>query len=154
MSDNGSGSRRAEHGFEYQGRFYRLHVSDMGKDLMLIDRFTGMPMPEFFELVDDEVGLERGPVMLALVATSIRHGNPGWTVERIVRTVMDMSLADLTWVGVDEEEPDVEAMLPPSPEPTTESRGAAPSPSPVDDSSSSSTPPASSDSETSYATPA
>jgi hypothetical protein len=108
-STNGTASdeqpqRSRDDGFEYQGTFYRWHVSDMGKDLMLIDRFSGLPVTEFFEVVDDEHERTRGPILLTLIATSIRNGRPAWSVERIVRTVMDLNLSEVDFVSADEED--------------------------------------------------
>jgi hypothetical protein len=99
-------------GFEYGGTFYRWHVSDMGKDLMLIDRFSGLPITEFFDVVDDEHERTRGPILLTLIATSIRNGHPDWSVERIARLVLGLSLSDVAFVNGDLEEDDT--TLPPS----------------------------------------
>jgi len=139
-----------EDGFEYKGRFYRWHCTDMGKDLMLIDRFAGVPIVEFFELVDDDAERGRAPILLSLIATSVRAGNPDWSVERVVRTVQDMNLSDVTFVNADEEEP-----TPPLPDtpPVTAPPTGEPSRSPSNGSSSSSTPPAGSTLETSSVTP-
>jgi hypothetical protein len=117
-------------GFEYGGTFYRWHVSDMGKDLMLIDRFSNMPLHEFFEIVDDGFDRGRAPILLTLIATSIRHGHPEWSVERVIRTVQNLSLSEITFIEPDEEE-EVEPELPPASEgeATTDPTGAS-SPSP------------------------
>ena len=104
MSSDETRTHEENDGFEYDGRFYRWHVSDMGKDLMLIDRFAGMSVLDFFEVVDDEDERARGPILLTLIATSIRHGNPNWSVERVTRTVMNLSLSEVEFVGGDEEE--------------------------------------------------
>lgn len=120
----------AEDGFEYGGTFYTWHVSDMGKDPMLIDRFSNLPLHEFFELVDDGFDRGRAPILLTLIATSIRFGHPDWSVERIVRTVQDLSLSDVEFINPDEEEAELE--LPPASEgePTTApTGGSSPSPS-------------------------
>jgi len=101
MSANGD--RPAEDGFEYQGDFYRWTVSTIGKDLMLIDRFSGLPIQEFFELVEDAFDRGRVPVLLTMVATSIRAAHPDWTVERIVRVVMDIDIAEVVFVEADTE---------------------------------------------------
>jgi hypothetical protein len=93
-----------EDGFEYQGEFYRWSVTDIAKDLMLIDRFAGLPIQEFFELVDDDHERGRGPILLTLIATSIRAGHPDWTVERVIRLVMDLNLGDVTFISGDEQE--------------------------------------------------
>jgi hypothetical protein len=102
MSTNGD--RPAEDGFEYQGVFYRWHVTTVGKDLMLIDRFSGLPIQDFFALIEDELDRGRVPVLLTMVATSIRNAHPDWSVERIVRTVMDLDIAELVFVEADREE--------------------------------------------------
>lgn len=95
---------RRDDGFELDGVFYRWHVTDTGKDLMLIDRFTGMPVAEFFETIEDTFDRGRAPILLALMATSIRNEHPDWTVERIVRQVQALSLGDVTFVDADAEE--------------------------------------------------
>jgi hypothetical protein len=91
-------------GFEYGGLFYRWNVTSTGKDLLLIDRISGMPPQEFFELLEDKHDLSRSPVMLALIATSIRARHPERSLEKIVRDVMDLSLDDIEIVGGDEDE--------------------------------------------------
>jgi hypothetical protein len=151
-SSNGTGEdelRPRDDGFEYQGTFYRWHVSDMGKDLMLIDRFSGLPVTDFFEVIDDEHERTRGPILLTLIATSIRNGHPEWSVERIVRTVMNLNLSDVEFISADEEEP-----MHPLPEPASaETPGDESSRSLSDDSSLPSTQAASSSSETWYGMP-
>ena len=95
----------AEDGFELDGTFYRWTVTDNGKDLMLIDRFTQMPIQEFFATVEDNFDRGRAPILLAMIATSIRAEHPDWSVDRIARLVMDASLTDISFIGGDEEEP-------------------------------------------------
>lgn len=99
-----------EDGFELGGEFYRWHVTDNGKDLMLIDRFTAMPIQEFFEIIEDTFDRGRAPVLLAMLATSIRAKHPDWSVERIARTVMGTNLSDVAFIEGDAEE---EKPLPP-----------------------------------------
>lgn len=125
---------RSDTGFEFGERFYPWHVSDTGKDLLLIDRISGMAVDKFFELIEDDEQVLRGSVMLAMIATSLRAGNPTWSVERIVRNVMDLSISeDIEMIGGDDEEQAV---------PPAEGAPEAPtaSDSPADVSSSSSTP--------------
>ena len=126
-------------GFELDGTFYRWHVSDMGKDLMLIDRFAGLPIQEFFDVVDDDHERGRGPILLTLIATSIRNEHPDWSVERITRLVLGLSLSSVTFVNGDLEQDDP-TLPPPEPAP-----GPAP---PANGDSSSSTPNGSSSSPT------
>jgi hypothetical protein len=135
-------------GFEYDGTFYSWHVSDMGKDLMLIDRFCGLPLHEFFELVDDGFDRGRAPILLTLIATSIRKGHPDWSVERIVRTVQNLSLSDVAFIEPDDEEAEPE--LPPASEGETTGPTGVDSPSP---SRSTSSEPAAETFATSSATP-
>lgn len=123
-------------GFEFQGRFYEWHLSDMGKDLMLIDRIAGIGLSEFLELAEDGVDSSRGPLLLTMVATSLRHGHPEWSIERIVRTVMNLSLSEIVML-----EPEGESATPLEPQPSGEL-----SRSPSNGSSLSSTPEASSSS--------
>lgn len=137
---------RREDGFELEGEFYRWAVTDTGKDLMLIDRFTGMPVAEFFETIEDSFDRGRAPILLALMATSIRGAHPDWSLERIVRLVQGISLGDVTFVDADAEAqpvPPVEGGL----EPPTSAESS-------NGSSSSSIPEETSATETSYATPA
>lgn len=141
-----------ENGFEYQGTFYRWSVSDVGKDLMLIDRFAQIPVLEFFEAIDDDHERARGPILLALIATSIRAEHPDWSLERITRLVMGLSMGEVAFIGGDDEEeeeperPPVETA--PEPPPADER-----SKSPSNGFSSSSTPPDSTNSPTYSALP-
>ena len=92
-------AKPGQSGFEFQNRFVELTSSDVGKDLMLIDRITGMGIDEFnTHLSDDDI---RGSVMLALIATSIRAAFPDWSVERIYREVTNMRIGELTFIGKD-----------------------------------------------------
>ena len=149
MTDNNNSSNGGgENGIELDGEFYGWHLSDIGKDLMLIDRISGMSMTEFFEVADDPVAQERVPILLALIATSIRHKHHDWSVERIFRRVMDLSLsADVKMIAGDsEEDTNPLDVAPETPPPSGES---ARSPSNV--SSLPSTPPETSTLETSSA---
>lgn len=94
---------RRDDGFEYDGQFFRWHVTDGGKDLMLIDRFTGMPVAEFFDTIEDSFDRGRAPILLALIATSVRARHPDWSVNRIERMVQDLQLGDVTFVDGDAE---------------------------------------------------
>jgi hypothetical protein len=134
-------------GFEFNGVFYPWHVTDMGKDLMLIDQFAKQPITEFFAQIEDQFDRGRAPILLTLIATSIRAGNPDWSVERVARTVLNLNLSDVTFIDADAEE----AENPPSADGTPTSE---PSRSPATGSSASSTPPEPSTSETLYAIPA
>lgn len=142
---------RKEDGFELDGVHYRWHVTDTGKDLMLIDRFTGMPVAEFFDVIEDEFDRGRAPILLAMLATSIRAKHPDWSVERIARLVMNTSLGDVVFVDSDAEE----QLVPPAeggqtpPTSTEPSNGSSSSSTPeetstVAESTSSETPPSSS----------
>jgi hypothetical protein len=94
--------RITEDGFEYDGTFYRWHISDVGKDLMLIDRFSGMAIDDFFAVIDDDHERTRAPILLSLIACSIRHEHPDWTIERITRMVMQLQLSAVTFIAGDE----------------------------------------------------
>lgn len=148
MSSNGDQPRK---GFEYQGTFYTWHCSDLGKDLMLIDRISGMSVVEFFETIEDDAGRERAPVLLALIATSVRHGHPDWSVERIHRLVLNLSLSDVAFVGDDDQDEGEGAPQAGPPELLSTDELSR---SPATGSSSSPTPAAGSSSPTSSATPA
>jgi len=120
MSSNGErADRRGDDGFEFHGEFFPWHVSDIGKDLMLIDRFSNMPVAEFFETVEDNFDRGRAPILLTLIATSIRAKHPEWSVERIVRTVMDLNLGEIEIIEDDTKE----ETLPPASEAEEESTG-------------------------------
>ncbi len=100
-------AKEPEVGFELDGDFFPLTVNlDNGKDLMLIDRLTAMDTLQFRECLQDGIGIGRGAIQLALIATSIRAKYPTWTVERIYRQVTG-DLANMTWVGGDEEDEEV-----------------------------------------------
>lgn len=106
-------------GFEWRGRFYPWHVSDVGKDLLLIDRIAEMPIGEFMEMVGDVEDTERAPVILGLIATSLRSAHPDWTVSKIERVVLAMSVrTDVEFVFDDDE--DEAAVPPPSVPPPSE----------------------------------
>lgn len=137
---------RKEDGFELDGEFFRWHLTDTGKDLLLIDRIAQMPVQEFFEIVEDSFDRGRAPILLGLIATSIRAKHPDWSVERIHRRVLTLSLgSDVTFIDSDTEEQPV----PPA------TAGAEPaSEKQLNGSSSSSTPEETSSSKTSSATPA
>jgi hypothetical protein len=96
-------------GFELDGRFYRWRAGDTGKDLLLIDRFAALPVNEFFEVVQDKAERARAPIFLALMATSIRAEHPTWTIDRIVRIVINTSLGDVVVMGEDDDDDEAEA---------------------------------------------
>lgn len=138
-------------GFDYRGRFYPWHLSDHGKDLLLIDTFARMPADEFFELMDTgEWDTKSTPMLLTLVATSLRNGNPSWSFEKLERTVMNTPISEFDFIledAEDAEEDDAGPPAPTGPSSTGEQEqqtGSSPS----------STPPDSSDSEMLYAIPA
>jgi hypothetical protein len=104
-------------GFEWKNEFYRWSVSDIGKDLMLIDRIAQMPASEFIDMMGEIGENERAPVLLGLIATSIRAGHPDWSVDRIYRVVMGLSLSsDIEFVssGGTEDDGDEEEVRPPA----------------------------------------
>ena len=141
---------RREEGFEHAGRFYTWHISDHAKDLLLIDTFSRLPADEFFRLMDEgDLDMRRTPVMLALIATSLRHGNPDWSYQKVERTVMDASLSDFEFVSADEPEQEDDAGPPAQPGPSSTGPQEQPT-----GSSPSSTEPDNSESETLYAIPA
>lgn len=118
MSKNGNIQER---GFETEGEFYPWHLTDSGKDLMLIDRITGGMLPhEFFDAVGDEHEQFRGPILLGLIGTSVRNRHPEWSIERILRFVNEVKLGDIDFVGGEDDEDDEEGtedggeQLPPS----------------------------------------
>lgn len=94
---------RREDGFELGGLFYGWHVSDGGKDLMLIDSFARMPVAEFFETIEDEFDRGRAPILLAMIATSVRAKHPDWSVQRIERLVLNTPLSEIEFVDSDAE---------------------------------------------------
>ncbi len=139
-------------GFEFSGEFFDLTVNfDNGKDLILIDRLTRMPVDEFQEAVQDGVSIGRGPVMMAVLATSIRAKHPNWTIERILSMVIS-DLSELVFIGAtEEEESDADGPPAETSELTPETPSSSTSPSDV--SSPPSTPEGPSTLETLYAIP-
>jgi hypothetical protein len=126
-------------GFEFEGRYYRMRCTDMGKDLMLIDRIAGMGFGEFFLAIEDPEQRRRGPVFLTLIATSLRAGNPDWSLEKIVRTVMSIRvMSDIDFVPDEDREEDTRDPLPEKPKPEPDDEHSS---SPSNGSSSSPTPP-------------
>ena len=97
-------------GFEYkipgedEATFFPWTVSDGGKDLMLIDHFTHLPLHEFFALIEDEFDRSRAPVLLAMMATSIRAVHTDWTKDRIVRTVENLNISDVEMIDAEADE--------------------------------------------------
>ncbi len=97
-------------GFEYkipgedEATFFPWTVTDGGKDLMLIDHFTHLPVHEFFALIDDEFDRSRAPILLAMMATSIRAKHPDWTPERIIRTVQNLNISAVTMIDAEADE--------------------------------------------------
>ena len=141
---------RRDEGFEHAGRFYTWHISDHAKDLLLIDTFSRLPADEFFRLMDEgDLDMRRTPVMLALIATSLRHGNPDWSYQKVERTVMDASLSDFEFVSADEPEQEADAGPPALSGPSSTGPQEQPT-----GSSPSSTEQGDSESETLYAIPA
>lgn len=104
-----------EVGFEINGEFYKWTASDSAKDLMLIDEFTKMPASMFYEAIDDDLERGRGPIMLALMATSIRAKHPDWSVTRVARLIYDTPLSEVVYIGTGETEEEGDADSPPSP---------------------------------------
>jgi hypothetical protein len=132
-------------GFEYDGRFYPWSMTSLGKDLMLVDRFCGMSISEIQAAPD---AFERPSLMLAMIATSLRAGNPDWSVERLYQTVMNIDVeTDIVHINTETEESD------PLPETAAEPPTSEPSRSPSNGSSPPSTPPEPSSFETSFAAP-
>ena len=123
----------SEDGFEYklpgddQATFFRWALSDGGKDIYLIDNFTKMPIHEFFGVVEDSFDRGRAPILLAMIATSIRAKFPEWSKERIVRVVENLSLSEVTFIDADEETADPPTV--PAEEPTGESSSGESKPS-------------------------
>jgi hypothetical protein len=144
-------------GFEWKNEFYRWSVSDIGKDLMLIDRIAQMPASEFIDMMGEIGENERAPILLGLIATSIRAGHPDWSVDRIYRVVMGLSLSsDIEFISSggtedDDDEKEEERGVGP-PAVAAGPPSAAPSRSTSNGSSPPSTPQGSSSSPTSSAT--
>lgn len=113
---------RKEGGFELDGEgvFYPWRFSDNAKDLMLVDMIAEMPAPEFAAAIEDGFDRSRTPILLTVVATSIRAGNPDWSVQRIYRKVMNLNLSQIVFIDADAEEQQV----PPAEAPGGASTGA------------------------------
>ncbi len=123
-------------GFEYkipgeeEATFFAWTVSDGGKDLMLIDHFTHLPIYEFFTLIDDEFDRSRAPILLAMMATSIRAKHTDWTPERIIRTVQNLQISEVTMVDAEADEaprvdPPVQEETPTGAKPSSASKSSA-----------------------------
>ncbi len=126
-------------GFRLADEEYRWFVSDRGVDLILIDRITEMPVQRFFQELEASQDDMRGPLLLALIACSIRHKHPEWSTGRIVRTVMDLSLdEDLEIIAGDEGKAPAEASPEASPTPSPTSSESPVTPSAISSSSPSS----------------
>ncbi len=128
-------------GFEYkipgeeEATFFAWTVSDGGKDLMLIDYFTHLPIHEFFALIDDEFDQSRAPVLLAMMATSIRAKHPDWTPERIERTVQNLKLSEVEMITAEADEaPRVDPPVEEEPTGEKPSSESKPSATPLDSS--------------------
>jgi len=136
-----------QEGFELNGHFYPWRITyTTGKDMMLIDRLTGLSLTEFMDVI--ETGRLPLSFRLVAVAISIRHEQPEWTVARIVRTVEEMDFEkDFTDLSGEEEEG------PPTTEPVAETPTGEPSRSPPSASSPPSTPRDNSGSKTSSGIP-
>jgi len=117
-------------GFRLADEAYDWFVSDRGVDLILIDRVTEMPVQAFFRELEASQDDMRGPLLLALIATSIRHKHPDWSTGRIVRIVMELSLDnDLEIIAGDEGKGPAEASpeVSPTSSPTSSESPAIPS---------------------------
>jgi len=140
-----------EDGFEYklpeedEATFFPWTVSDGGKDIILIDQFSQMPLDQFFGEVEDSFDRSRGRMLMAMMATSIRAKRPAWTPERIIRTVQNLNLSDVEFI-----EAETNGSGPPPQAEEAPSTGTKSS----DESSPSATPTEPTTSETSNATPA
>jgi hypothetical protein len=134
-----------EGGFEYDGRFYEWRFGSTGKDLMLLDRISGLSMSELYEAAEE--GRDRPAIFLSMIAMSLRAGNPSWSVDRIMHIVEELDTeTDIQWVGLEQG----------SPNPTAQEEGpptSEPSSSPSNGSSPPSTPAEPLNFETSFAAP-
>ncbi len=113
-----------EAGFEIGGEFYPWKINDTGKDFMLWDRFTGIPVDQMADVLSDDEQRGRAPVIFSMVAMSVRAAHPDWSVERIVRLVMDTPLSEITMIEGEEEDdagPPAETAAPISPSSAVES---------------------------------
>jgi hypothetical protein len=126
-----------EIGFEINGEFYPWTASDSAKDLMLIDEFTKMPASVFYEAIDDDLERGRGPIMLALMATSVRAKHPDWSVTRVARLIYDTPLSTVVYIGAPDEDGNGDAR------PPEQTENADKSPPSSESSSGSSEPPSS-----------
>ena len=134
-------------GFEYkipgedEASFFAWTVSDGGKDLMLIDHFTHLPIHEFFALIDDEFDQSRAPVLLTMMATSIRAKHPDWTPERIIRIVQNLKLSEVEMITAEADEaPRVDPPVEEKPTGAKSSSASKPSATPADSSPSETSP--------------
>ena len=104
-------------GFEYDGVFVAWHLTDKVIDLQLVDHFAKIPPAEFFALVEDDFDRERTPILSAMMATSLRHHYPRWSLPRVIRFVENIHMGGIIFFdGEDEEEPEVEGLPPTNPD--------------------------------------
>lgn len=108
---------RQEGGFEYDGIFYHSSFTDLAKDIMLVAQF--LPPQKFFESIEDQEAERPFEAILALIATSIRNAHPDWTVERIVAFVQNISMSNVEWINLGEEEQPVPPAEAGEPQPAT-----------------------------------
>lgn len=130
---------RRDNGFELDGRYYPLRMR-MGhpKDLLLMDRLSDGRAFEIAQAAEDDADdAERYGITftLCMIATSLRAGNPTWSVERIYDRVMSIEDLDteVVWIGGESEE----QLLPPDGPAATPATSSSSS---LDESSSSPTP--------------
>lgn len=74
------------------------------KDMMIIDRLTRMPLDEFAEAFEDPTQRGRGPIMLTMIALSIKSKYPDWSVERILAVVDQVELPEIAYIDAAEED--------------------------------------------------
>lgn len=100
-----------EPGFEYKDEFYPWAQTRFGgKDIIIIDRITGMQLDEFQDAITDETSPLRGVTLLAVMGIAMRAKHPSWSPERIYRTMLDLDLGDVNFVGGDDEDPPAEGV--------------------------------------------
>lgn len=91
--------QKPEAGFWIKDDFYPWTLNDGVKDLILLDRVTGgMPTGEFFAAVRDEDERGRGPVLIGMMALSVRATHPEWSVNKIERFFDALDLNDVEYV--------------------------------------------------------
>jgi len=92
-------AKESKAGFSLNGGdVIEWNIGDGVKDLILIDKVTmGMPTAEFYGAIRDAEQRGRGPVLLGMLALSVRAAHPDWSLRVIEDMIMNMDFETLTY---------------------------------------------------------